>query len=449
MSHDLDEMFVASLERSVAKLGIGAAPLGDGPGVRRGAGGARRHQVVMTVVEQDGVLHLEAEPPPPRLLGGRRRSARSLGVGGTVVRQARMPALGQNQVGAALAALDTRLTPSRGLRELREDGTLGPATARPEGRLLLLVHGTFSTNDHLVGTLSDTAHGHAFLEWARSAYDQVLGFDHPTLSVSPILNAHALRQALRASRASIDVIAHSRGGLVARWWAEAFDPSPPTPRRVVFVASPLNGTGLAAPPNLRGSLSLLANYGRALGLAAAMLPFTTVVAGLFQVFASITSLASRTPVIDAAFSMVPGLLAMSRVSNNYELQTQRERAPEVRDRYFAVRANFESQRPGWRFWEVFRGLGDRAADAVADRVFDGPNDLVVDTVSMANFREGLVLPPHQILDFGTTDRVHHTNYLEQKETLAFIRRKLSAPAAGRPRRQAAQAGPSAGGRGYA
>jgi len=423
MSHDLDELFAASLERSVAELGIGAEPAGDVPDKRRAAG-AGRHQVVMTVVERDGVLHLEAEPPLRRLVGGKRRSPRSLGVGGTVVRRVRMSALGQNQIGAALHTLDARLTPSRGLRELREDGTLAPAAARSEGRLLLLLHGTFSTNDRLVAMLDGTAHGRAFLDWARSTYDQVLGFDHPTLSVSPILNAHALRLALAASRASIDVIAHSRGGLVARWWAEAFDPSPKAPRRVVFVASPLGGTGLAAPPNLRGSLSLLANYGRALGVASAMLPFTTAVAGLFQIFASIASLTSRTPVIDAALSMVPGLSAMSRVSNNYELQTLRSLAPEVRDRYFAVQANFESQHPGWRFWEAFRRLGSRVADALADHVFDGPNDLVVDTASMADLSDGLVLPARQVLDFGTTDRVHHTSYLEQKETLAFIRRKL-------------------------
>jgi hypothetical protein len=272
--------------------------------------------------------------------------------------------------------------------------------------------------------LDGTDHGRGFLDWARSAYDQILAFDHPTLSVSPILNAHALRGALAASRASIDVIAHSRGGLVARWWAEAFDPSPKVPRRVVFVASPLGGTGLAAPPNLRASLSLLASYARALGVASAMLPFTTAVAGLFQIFASIASLTSRTPVIDAALSMVPGLLAMSRVSNNHELQTLRTLAPEVRGRYFAVQADFESQRPGWRFWEAFRRPGTRVANALADHVFDGPNDLVVDTASMADISDGLALPAGQVLDFGTTDRVHHLTYLEQKETLAFIRRTL-------------------------
>jgi hypothetical protein len=415
MSDDLDVLFTESLDRSVAELGIGAEPPRGALGARRRAWPARQ-ELVLTVVERDGVL---------RLVGGQRRSARALGVGGAVVQRVRLSALGENQVGAALMRLDAKLTPSRGLRELRDDGVLVPAPARPTGRLLVLLHGTFSSNDHLLETLRGSAHGRSFLEWTRSTYDQVLGFDHPTLSVSPILNAHALRRALAGSRASIDVIAHSRGGLVARWWAEGFDEPPVSPRRVVFVGSPLNGTGLAAPPNLRGSLSLLANYGRALGTAAAMLPFTTVVAGLFQILASIASLTARTPVIDAAVAMVPGLAAMSRVTNNFELEGQREREPELRGRYFVVLSSFESQRPGWRFWEVFRGLGARAAETLADRVFDGPNDLVVDTTSMADFRDGLRLPASQLLDFGTTDRVHHTSYFEQKETLAFIRRKLT------------------------
>lgn len=34
-------------------------------------------------------------------------------------------------------------------------------------------------------------------------------------------------------RAEIDVIHHSRGGLVTRWWLEVFDQTPPEQRRAV------------------------------------------------------------------------------------------------------------------------------------------------------------------------------------------------------------------------
>ena len=61
-------------------------------------------------------------------------------------------------------------------------------------------------------------------------------------------------------------------------------------------------------------------------------------------------------------------------------------------------------------------------DWVADRIFDGPNDLVVDTVSMDQVADArLITVAH---DFRTNDRVHHINYFVQPETVRAIRASL-------------------------
>ena len=144
----------------------------------------------------------------------------------------------------------------------------------------------------------------------------------------------------------------------------------------------------------------------------------SIVGVLFKVVSSITTLAATTPALDAALAMVPGLVAQSRVGNNHELLSLRQSVGPWRDAYFAVTSNFESEAAGWRFWRNFRR--DSLMDRGVDLVFDGPNDLVVDTGSMTEFTESLALPEDQVLDYGTTDVVHHMNYFEQPTTLDFI-----------------------------
>ena len=129
--------------------------------------------------------------------------------------------------------------------------------------------------------------------------------------------------------------------------------------------------------------------------------------------------------------MIPGLAGQSRVDMNHELDRMRRFATATPPTYFVVQSNFETAQAGWRFWEWFRG--DKLRDVGADKVFPGPNDLVVDTTSMSEF--GVVpaggarapIPAARRYDFGTTDRVHHTNYFEQSETLDFIMDRLKVP----------------------
>jgi hypothetical protein len=223
----------------------------------------------ISLVERDGLLVWE-EGPPASAVRGRRHRAGGRPLAGTLVSTYGFQKVEPNQVIRLLEKLDDRLTPSPGLKHVRiqEDSqgvqcSTAEGVIPTEGRVLLFVHGTFSETRAIFTQLEATESGRRFLVAARDRYQAVLTFDHRTLSVSPMINAFDLQHAFAGSKADVDVVAHSRGGLVARWWLEGFGPVRATTARAVLVGSPLNGTGLAAPPRLRATMALLTNFGRA------------------------------------------------------------------------------------------------------------------------------------------------------------------------------------------
>jgi hypothetical protein len=381
------------------------------------------------VRDPNGVLWW-SEGVAARALPGRRRrgAARpAIAIDGEVVDQFHFAKLEPNRISKYLGDLDDRLTPRQGLRRLQ--GGSWVATTPPAGkRLLVFVHGTFSNNDNLLASIAAGSGGAGFLARLERHYDAVLAFDHPTLSVSPVLNAFDLASALAFHSGDIDVIAHSRGGLVVRWWLEAFRDAPKGRHRAVLVGSPLGGTSLASPARLRAAMSLLTNYGNALKLAGQALsiftPFLWIPVALLRIATSITGAVAKTPVLDAAIGIVPGLAAQSRAGGNAELDRLKQNRHGKLAEYFAIRSNFEPADVGWRFWRFFRK--DRLKDAAADFLFDGPNDLVVDTASMTELGPKQ-LAASRLHDFRRSATVHHTNYFEQKETLRFIASKLEIP----------------------
>jgi hypothetical protein len=341
-----------------------------------------------------------------------------------------------SQVASFLATLDRGFNARYGLFDL--NGRRVDTVAR-DGRVLLLVHGAFSRCDSIVQQLRSLpdGSGEQWLAAARAAYSQVLLFEHPTLAVGPMLNALDLARAFAGSAAQVDVVCHSRGGLVVRWWLEVLSRQLLSHARVVFVGSPLMGTGLASPHRLRAALKMLTNFvaviQQASSLASLAVPMFAVIEGLMALVASSTSLLSKAPVADAAVAMVPGLAAMSRfgpdgsefISGNFELEKLAFGWTQAPSRYFSVSSNFETQDPAWRFWQSFRQLKERAADAATDILFAGENDLVVDTDSMSRIGVGArIADASHRLEFGTNSVVHHLNYFGQPKTVAFIRNAL-------------------------
>ena len=320
------------------------------------------------------------------------------------------------------------MTPRQGLREfvggvLKEpDENLRPVST---GQIILIVHGTFSESQAIFSQFADPKNtaGNALLARAATHYNQILAFDHPTMSVSPMLNAVDLARRLRDTNADIDVICHSRGGLVTRWWLEAFD-RPAGKRRVVLVGCPLEGTSLASPPRLRSVLSWFSNLNKFIARGTSLIPFMTVVSCLARLTATVTSVAAQTPIVDAAMAMIPGLAAMSRIDNNLELGRLNGVLPDSLN-YFVMKSRFKPSDPGWKFWEYFV---DQPLQRAAHSLFPGDNDLVVDTASMTVLqtapqttgRKVTEIGPKQVYDFGETSSIYHTNYFSQPQTATKI-----------------------------
>ena len=409
----------------------------------------------IALVERDGVLLWvpagDMQSGVPSARGRRRRHfglRRSTAPPGNVLKEVSVPVLEPNVHIESLQDTDESLNPDchRGLRVVRAtpDGQRFEATREGlkspySGRTLLIVHGTFSSSKNSLNEYAATDEGRKFLHDALAHYNgQVLVFDHPTLSVSPFINGLDLARGLSGIAGNVDVIAHSRGGVVTRWWLDVLgDRLPGASVRAVLVGTPLLGTSLAAPYRLHPMLSALANVGnfmtKTLGIAASANPFTLASLGLLKFLARRQAdrfgippveLGSRSG-INAAVAVIPGLQGQSAVRNNFELGRLQSSATRANVKYFAITADFEPERIGWKLWKVISEFTTRGKDAAADMIFPAENDLVVDTAHMTRLDGDRRVV--DTLPFNTQSTVHHCNYFRQPQALSQIRTWLAVP----------------------
>jgi pimeloyl-ACP methyl ester carboxylesterase len=386
------------------------------------------------LMDDDGMRRWVYEPPAAEQM--RRRASRgslAAALSGDVLRSFSfidsVPTdRGPNQITQALIALDGRLTPNQGLR--RWNGQQWVADPQPvlTGKTLLLVHGTFSNSDMYTAQWALTPKGQALWQQLQRRYgNNILAFDHPTLSVAPWINALDLATALRNVKGQIDVLAHSRGGLVTSWWLRL---APARARQVIFVGSPLDGTSLASPYRLRAALDhmatvadLLAAGGQALATVA---PMAAGAAGLAKIFGRTLKLGASLPLVDAAVALVPGLASQQRTSNNPEttrLFAEKWLASPV---FAAVTADFQPQSgaPLWKVWERLKAAGAQLVAGAADAVFDGANDLVVDTAAMNFLGTHHAVQPADLLALGPGN-TYHTSYFTDDRVTSFLDARLA------------------------
>jgi len=384
--------------------------------------------------DRDGVLRWGYLPAVRGPASRRARRAIRRQIGAKAIHEVDIKDTPPNEVLAKIAELDDYLTPKRGLRRIR-NGQIEPGNCdgiAVNGPALLLVHGTFSKSDMFQDELGAIAEGRALLGRVEQKYNgNVFAFDHPTLSVSPWINALDLEEALANITGEIDVICHSRGGLVVAWWLRN---ARPNVKNVVFVASPLQGTSLASPAHLRSALDYFANVAAAVqtvaGVASTFAPFLTAVQGLAAIVSGILHAAAGTPLADAAVVIVPGLAGQSRVSNNFEIDRLTREKWMSPATFHAVMSNFQPSGDAsvWQFWKFFQNPKDRLLGWGASAIFDDSNDLVVDTLSMTKtYRKPAARDPESIdsvCDFGVSKTVHHTHYFRQPQTVSFLTRQL-------------------------
>ena len=205
------------------------------------------------------------------------------------------------------------------------------------GPALVFVHGTFSTAHGAFGGLPPTV----IDELHRRYEGRILAFDHPSLSMTPEENVGWLLDQLPGGATlEVDLVCHSRGGLVGRALAGELgdvDRSPVRVRRVVFVGTPNEGTALADPEHLAVLLDRMATV-------ANLFPGVPVAEVLDAVLSVVNALAQ------GALTGLEGLAAM-RPGGDF--LTRLSGGPDVEAEYFALASDFEPTRPG------LKGLGAR------------------------------------------------------------------------------------------
>lgn len=266
-------------------------------------------------------------------------------------------------------------------------------------RVLLYIHGFCSS--------IASSGGSAILPQLASNYAAVLGYDHPTLSVDPFQNARELLAMIPDDlRLSVDLVAHSRGGLVARSLVELTEAQENfTPLHLITHGSPHEGTRLADPERWDRLVSL--------GMTAAS--WLTTASGaliwLPQVLEYVLKAAAQ-----GIFSL-PGLGAMTPGGDFLaRLNAPGQQAQLDRLHYAVVTSSFSPL--------MIREIGFRKAfEALVTQVFMGEeNDLVVPTKSMSGIDRGShVLRPDQQFHAA----VDHHSYFRDAGVLDFLRQQLA------------------------
>jgi pimeloyl-ACP methyl ester carboxylesterase len=248
------------------------------------------------------------------------------------------------------------------------------------GPLLLLLHGTFGTPH---GTFLDWIEHESFQAISQRYEGRCLAYAHPTLGHTLEENAAWLTAHLLAISAPIDIVAHGRGGLLARLLAADERLSL---RRVCQVGTPNNGTALARGPNLPrfldGHVALLAR--------APQQRAESILEGAL----CMTRFAGLDPPVE-----LPGMMAMLPGS----ISSRALSGLGSRQQWFTIGAHYS------------RLEGHRARVAVDDEFESEPNDLVAPSA-------GCHLPgvqPVDTLRLGGSD-VHHHNYFAN----AHVRERL-------------------------
>lgn len=293
-------------------------------------------------------------------------------------------------------------------------------------RILLFVHGTFSSTEGSFGALAATPMGHLFLRMVRQQYDLVLGFDHKTLSHDPKQNASQILEAFQSMQVPknsiIDALAYSRGGLVYRQLAEVLLPKKRPDIKLdkaVFVACTNAGTNMAEPEHWDVMLDLYTNIMLAGVRTVAVLggaPTAAIVGEGIKLLGRFAKLIPQT-VIDQGY--VPGLAAMEpdgeliRILNTGNPDLDRLAS------YYAVTSDFDAD---FDSELTIKGLSKELLefllDRVSNRLFQEDNDLVVHTRSMTTFGAAQAkLVPDRQLDFGSSDDIYHTVYFSNKSLI--------------------------------
>lgn len=266
------------------------------------------------------------------------------------------------------------------------------------GRSLLLMHGTFSRSHLAFGQLPK-----AYLEQLHQQYQgRVFAFDHFTLSHDPRENVKQfLAQMPDGTSLDVDILCHSRGGLVSRVLSEKQGELSLSSRsvrvgKVVFVGAPNAGTGLADPSHVGDVIDVftnLLNFVPSLGVTDVL----TMLIGVIK---------------QAAVGAMGGLDGLTSMRPDGEFSKWINAGARTGDtRYYALAANVTPADPGLQHFVMSRGL---------NKLLNGTNDFVVPTLGVFAGNGSGFFPIADKLVLEGDEAVSHTKYFSNATARAKI-----------------------------
>ncbi|MEP6762724.1 MAG: alpha/beta hydrolase [Gemmatimonadaceae bacterium] len=273
------------------------------------------------------------------------------------------------------------------------------------GRSLFFVHGTFSSTHSAFAGLEKQD-----IEALSKAYGgRLFAFDHFTLSHSPAQNVDEMAKLLPADiPLDVDIVCHSRGGLVAREMIERADVHGLRGKlkvnKVVFVGVPNAGTILTDPSHM---VNMIDRMTTAINLLPDG-PVTWILEGIISAVKVIGH---------GGLNSLSGLTSM--VPNGAYLGTLGG-AMIDKPTYLGIAANFDAKATAFDRLVLMRAAGNK----LVDRIFeDAENDLVVPTAGVAGGNGTLFpIPMTSMLVLDSGAGVTHTTYFANQT----VRDKLHA-----------------------
>ena len=269
------------------------------------------------------------------------------------------------------------------------------------GTALLFIHGTTAQSN----TAFDQLPAETLTELGRRYHGRVFALDHFTISVTPHDNVKWLAEQLTAlgggSPLTLDIVSHSRGGLVGRVLAErAADvglSGKVTVRNFVMVASPNAGTALADKAHLSQLMDRVTDL-------AQFIPD----AGVTDVVGLVLSILKQLTV--GAFGGLEGIMSMDPQG---EYLKAFNTTPGSTATYRAIGSNYEPARGA--------SLARIARNAGTDFVFQkANNDLVVPTDGAYEVDGVTGFPIADPLVFPAEAGVDHASYFTRPEVSAKL-----------------------------
>ncbi len=264
------------------------------------------------------------------------------------------------------------------------------------GRALLFIHGTFGRTHTAMAAFPEP-----LLERLHAAYGgRIFAFDHRTVSDDPEVNIRFfLDQVPKDVKLELDVVCHSRGGLVARTLAERaaeLGGGRVKVRRIVLVAVPSEGTILASVENwnkLLDTFTSLVNMAGGPGLGDAI---DVILAAVRQI-------------VVTGYEEIRGLHCMMPGSPFLQVLNGQKRNDAI---YYALASNFEPAS------DDFAAL---IQDEALDLLHGSPNDLLVTIPSATgagpNGRPAPFAPVDEQFVLEPPGSIEHSSYFGRADLM--------------------------------